>query len=260
MTDLSCRCTTAFLISLCAWVAPPNADAAQSPSATFDPGIFAADVVVERVTVNREGAVVDRMPKVRYRLIERPGPAGLTTEISFHDTPPFPGRGPLQDVSAGFRVLIDENEGMTVVDPSGTTRSPAAAGTPPDGAMRPVTAKHGRGASHTMPRAAAARRDSLIAQFGKPVDRHRERDRFLRHDSETVEEVLVDPDTSLPVEINLLRRGRLVHTSSVSYASLPDGRFYRSAQRDESLAAQADDEGLRHVVTTTYSLVTGGVR
>jgi hypothetical protein len=62
------------------------------------------------------------------------------------------------------------------------------------------------------------------------------------------------------VEINTMRAGRLVHRSSLSYTTLPDGRFYCALQRDEALADPDDETGPRNVTTTTYTAVTGGVR
>jgi hypothetical protein len=225
---------------------------------------FSADVVVERTTVDGDGVVVGRMPKVRYRITERPGPEGATTEIAFQNTPPFPGRGPLQDPSAGFKVLLNER-GISVVDPGGKVVRPRA---PAEGATDPVavpvpstTRPRAMGESSLgLERSGAARRQALVARFGAAVGRHGDRERFIRSESDVLEEVLVDPDSALPVEINVLRAGRLVRRSSLSYATLPDGRFYPSSQRDEALDDPEDEAGLRSVTTTTYTVVAGGGR
>ena len=118
MTDRFRRAAASALVSVCAWAGVPDARA-QPATGPATSTTFSADVVVERTTVDRDGAVVARMPKVRYRVTERRGPSGGSTEIAFQDTPPFPGRGPLHDPSAGFKVLMNERDGITVVDPTG---------------------------------------------------------------------------------------------------------------------------------------------
>ena len=270
MTDRLRRLAACALLSVCVLAAVLDAQAAQSaPTASTSTG-FSADVIVERTTVDRDGTVVARMPKVRYRVTERRGPRGASTEIAFQNTPPFPGRGPLKDPGAGFRVLMNQLDGITVIDPTGkvvpTKGAPAdGLGTPaatpagaPALAMAAPPADGGPGLG--LDRSGAARRQALVARFGSPVGRLGDRDRFVRSEADTFEEVLVDPDTALPSEINIMRAGRLVHRSLLSYGTLPDGRFYCASQRDEALADPEDDAGARNVTMTTYTVVTGGAR
>lgn len=267
MTYLLRRSAAASLVSVCVMGAGPHTRAAQLASSSSENIGFSADVVVERTSVDRDGVVVWRMPKVRYRVTERPGPRGATTEIAFQNTPPFPGRGPLQDPSAGFKVLVNEWDGISVVDPSGKP-IPVNAASTGDTGPAPLSAP---AVSHTGPRpqgasslglerSPEARRQALVARFGPPVGRHGGRERFIRSEADTFEEVLVDPDSALPMEINTLRASRLVFRSSLSYSTLPDGRFYCSSQRDESLTDPDDEAGLRNVTTTTYAVVAGGGR
>jgi hypothetical protein len=270
MTDRFRRSAASALLSVCVLGGTPHARAAQPATRPASATGFSADVVVERTTVDRSGAVVTRMPKVRYRVTEHRGPSGATTEIAFQNTPPFPGRGPLQDPSAGFKVLVNDRDGITVVDPSGKVvpadnprqTGPGATTTAPTDA--PASAPRASRPDGTsglgLERSGAARREALVARFGSPVGRYGNHDRFVRNEADTFEEVLVDPDTALPVEINTLRAGRLVNRSSLSYATLPDGRFYCSSQRDEALVDPDDEAGPRNVTTTTYTVVTGGVR
>lgn len=268
MTDRLRRSAASALVCVCLLGGVPQAFAAQSATTPATVTGFSADVVVERATVDRDGAVVARMPKVRYRVTERLGARGATTEIAFQDTPPFPGRGPLQDPSAGFRVLLNEWDGITVVDPTGKvvpvsgaqaagdgTAPTADVAAVPQGAQRAAS-----GAGLGLERSGAARRQALVARFGSPVGRVGDRERFVRSEADTFEEVLVDPATFLPMEINTLRAGRLVQRSSLSYGTLPDGRFYCASQRDEALADPDDEAGLRSVTTTTYTVVAGGER
>ena len=276
MTDRLRRSAACALFSVCVLAGTLDAQADQPATGPATPTGFSADVVVERTTVDRDGVVVSRMPKVRYRVTERRGPRGASTEIAFQNTPPFPGRGPLKDPSAGFRVLMNDRDGITVVDPTGKvvpTNSARADGAAPRRrrARGPQSCQWRRGLANETPqaesstglgleRSGAARRQALVARFGSPVGRLGDRERFVRSEADTFEEVLVDPDTALPREINTMRAGRLVHRSSLSYATLPDGRFYCSSQRDEVLADPDDEAGTLNVTTTTYTVVTGGAR
>jgi hypothetical protein len=260
MTDLLRRYAAGTLLLACAADAGAPALAAQA-SPSSDAPLFSADVIVERTTVDREDVVVERMPKVRYRLNERLGSGGVTTEIVFQNTPPFPGRGPLTDPSAGFKVSINEQDGISVVDPQGKVVSTRAA-TSEQGPLTGPALQRRNGASPSLllERSTVARRQALVARFGSPVGRHGKHDRFVRNDQDTFEEVLVDPDAAVPTEINTLRSGRLVHRSVLAYQTLPDGRIYCSSRRDESVIDPADESALRNVTTTTYTPVTGGGR
>ena len=270
MTDRLRRSAACALFSVCVLAGMRGARADQPGAGTATPSGLSADVVVERTTVDRDGVVVARMPKVRYRVTERHGPRGASTEIAFQNTPPFPGRGPLKDPSAGFRVLVNEGDGITVVDPTGkvvptnnarTDGGESTAAVPGGAAaLANATPQAERSTGLGLERSGVARRRALVARFGSPVGRLGDRERFVRNEADTFEEVLVDPDTALPREINTMRAGRLVQRSSLSYATLPDGRFYCSSQRDEVLADPDDEAGALNVTTTTSTVVTGGVR
>jgi hypothetical protein len=270
MTHRLRRSAARALFSVCALAGTPGAQANQPATGPAISTGFSADVVVERTTVDRNGVIVSQMPKVRYRVTEGRGPRGASTEIAFQNTPPFPGRGPLKDPGAGFRVLVNEWDGITVLDPTGKIVPTNSAGTDGGGATTAASAS-GAGLARVAPqaehstglgleRSAAARRQALVARFGSPVGRLGDRERFVRNEADTFEEVLVDPDTALPIEINIMRSGRLVHRSSLSYGALADGRFYCSFQRDETLSDPSDEAAPRNVTVTTYTVVTDGAR
>jgi hypothetical protein len=260
MTDLLVRHAAGALLFACAFGTASPAHAAQSAPTAGTP-LFSADVIVERTTVDRENAVVERTPKVRYRLVERQGARGLTTEITFQNTPPFPGRGPLTDPSAGFKVTMNEQDGITVLDPAGRVVTTGAttpeSGRPPrPGGRRSA----GRPSSVVLEPSVAARRNALAARFGSPIGRHGTHERYVRSEEDTYEEMLVDPAAAVPTEINTMRAGRLVHRSVLAYRTLPDGRMYCSERRDESLVDPADSSALRNVTTITYTALPGGGR
>jgi hypothetical protein len=225
------------------------ANAGQAPEPAH--ADYAADVVVERATIDRENRVVERMPTVRYRLTQRMAAAGLQTEVRFRGTPPFPGRGPLQDPSAGFRVVMSEAEGIQVFGPDGQRIAQNSAPTGPAPAS-----PHESGL--VAPRSLAERRAALASAFGRSVGRVRSRQRFLQRTGEAVAEVLVDATLSLPVEVNTMRGGKLLSRSMFTYRTLPDGRVMRASQRDEAANDPDDTNGLRSVTLTTYQPVAGG--
>lgn len=258
MTDLLRRKTAAALILLGVWGVAPLVQARQSADRGSDTGPFAADVVVERLTVQPDGVVVQRLPKVRYRLSQRSGPHGLVTEIRFHATPPFPGRGPLQDPSAGFRVMLSEGDGIQVFDPDGTPVPARRETETRPGARAELGLPDSFPSELTMSPSGTARRLALTARYGRPVGNHGQYERFVRSEGDTLEEVLVDPQTALPVEINAVKTGRLVLRTWIEYSALADGRLYRASQRDETLTDPGDPQGLRSVTTTTYTPLRGG--
>ncbi len=280
------RIAAALLMVTCS--GPLPALGQTSPSSPDAP-LFAADVEVERMVVDSTGTVLERMPKLRYRLSQRERSGDVLTEIQFQATTPFPGRGPLQDPASGYRVVMSERHGMQVLDPQGrpvpgpaalAQTGPAQTAPPSTGPGRSVPAGPGatgatrsapentsgttaRGSGQpapelTLPRSATERRRALQAQYGSPAGRQQDRERFVRAEGEVTEELLVDPSTALPLEVNTRHRGRLVYRSSLSYGVLADGRYYRRVQRDESPTDPANPESTRHVITTSLTPVGGG--
>ncbi len=288
------RTAAALLMVTCSGPLPASGQTSSSSSGT---PLFAADVEVERTVVDSTGTVLERLPKLRYRLSQRERSGDVLTEIQFQSTTPFPGRGPLQDPTAGYRVVMSERHGMQVLDPQGRPVSgpatlpppgpaptaPATAGTTRSGSSRaePVAPQAaaansarpgpehapaiGRGSGQpapelALPRAAAERRRALQARYGSPAGRQQDRERFVRAEGELTEELVVDASTALPLEVNTRHQGRLVYRSSLSYGTLADGRYYRRVQRDESPTDPSNPDSTRHVITTSLTPVAGGGR
>ena len=66
-------------------------------------------------------------------------------------------------------------------------------------------------------------------------------DRFVVQDDGLVRELLADPQTALPVEINVARSGRLLSHSTLAFHPLPNGDMFRRLLRSERVASETDD-------------------
>jgi hypothetical protein len=113
-------------------------------------------------------------------------------------------------------------------------------------AVRPRT--FGREWSDTivaMPSKAATRRAALERQFGKAANRVRALDRFLSTRNEETVEVLADPQSALPVEVNVVRGQALVSHTTIGYVRGDGGALIRRALRIEQ--AVPDGSGERTV-------------
>ncbi|MCC7123487.1 MAG: hypothetical protein IT178_01460 [Acidobacteria bacterium] len=236
--------------------AAPPADAAQDPAAaesraTADGRItFEADVVVATSVMTEDDKVVEEQPPLRYRVTLRSGQAGPSSEFTFQDARPFPGRGPLTDPTGGFRLVIGprgmqlfNNKNQPMTELTSPEQSAGLAAMVNDILMTPDP---------------SARRAALRERFGNAQGRQRKMDRFVRRDRSDVEEVMVDPALALPIEVTHTRDGQWERRSSMRYARLADGRYYRAQQRDESPMAAADGQRPRKMVTTTTLAPTRG--
>ncbi len=236
--------------------AAPPAEATQDrraaePLATADGRItFEADIVVATAVVADDNKVIEEQPPLRYRMTLRSGQAGPSTEFLFQDARPYPGRGPLTDPTGGFRLVIGPR-GMQLFNAS---NQPMTELTNPEQAAGLAAMVN----DILMTPDPSARRTALRERFGNAQGRQRQMDRFVRRDRAEVEEVMVDPVLALPVEVTHTRDGRWARRSSMRYARLADGRYYRAQQRDESPMPAAEGQRPRKLVTTTTLAPTRG--
>jgi hypothetical protein len=79
----------------------------------------------------------------------------------------------------------------------------------------------------------ALRRGALEQRFGRSVGRVDGKDRYLKHERDTVLEVLADPELGLPVEANIVRDGNLVLHTTFSYDEGQVGTVVSRAVRTE---------------------------
>ena len=87
----------------------------------------------------------------------------------------------------------------------------------------------------------AARRASLERAFGLRTNQVRGLDRFVQQDGQLVKELLADPHTALPVEINSARSGRLLSHSTFVFEPLGNGEVVRRLLRSERASSETDD-------------------
>ena len=97
------------------------------------------------------------------------------------------------------------------------------------------------------------RRAALAREFGDSPRRYQGKDRFVRADGGVVHEVLTDPSSSIPVEMNLVRDGTLTTHATFSYTEGQDGSFTRRAIHVENLLPGSAQD--RRVTDIAFSSV-----
>ena len=122
---------------------------------------------------------------------------------------------------------------------------------------RPMAARAGRAKLLVEANRRNERRAELERHFGPPVERVRGLDRYVTNRGGDVDEVLLDPTTALPYELNTVRGGVLVSRVLMSYEARGSAFIRRSLRSERALADTA-----RRVVTTidvtNVQLVAGG--
>jgi hypothetical protein len=205
--------------------------------------------VVEEAIVDPRGAVVEARPSTRYRVVRRRVDGGIETETTFAAGRLF-AKGPLADPRGGMRIVRGPGAaGTRLYDASGTLRATigddaaAAPGGGPDAGA--VFAD----------RDLSRRRAALVRAHGEPNGRVGGRLRYVQTDRDIETETLVEPDTMLPAEVNVVKSGALASRTTFGYARMPGGRWYLASARSET--ALTDGSGRRFVSTRTQLNVAG---
>ncbi|MEZ5418310.1 MAG: hypothetical protein R2708_13305 [Vicinamibacterales bacterium] len=209
--------------------------------------IFSADVTIEDSIVDDNGVVTEARPATRFRVIRRRVAGGVETEIAYPEARLF-DRGPLADPRGGQRVVFAPGGGARIYDAAGTLLA----------TLNPGDAQPDAGVGEPMAFADRHRRlraDTLRGRLGRPVGRHGGRDRYLATDGDATTETLVEPDSMLPVEVNVVREGVLSARTELRYGRMPGGRWYLASTRSES--ALGDGTGRRLVSVRTHTNVAG---
>jgi len=107
---------------------------------------------------------------------------------------------------------------------------------------------------------APARRQGLESRYGRPVGRVRGLDRFVLTISNQTEEVLVAPDSALPVELNVARGGILASHIQLAYDSNATVGFVRRLLHSEQVASDVSGARLVTDIEMANLVVDGGVR
>ncbi len=102
----------------------------------------------------------------------------------------------------------------------------------------------------------ADRRARLEQTHGLPAGSVRGLDRYISSTDGDLDEVLVDPDTVLPMEMNTVRDGHLVSRAEMAYDERPDGWLVRRRLRAERVVPSVN--GRRVVLDIELSNVRLG--
>jgi hypothetical protein len=111
------------------------------------------------------------------------------------------------------------------------------------------------------PARSAERRERLVARWGAAQGRVRGFDRFVSMRGDVSQEMLVDPSSSLPVELNTIRQGRLAVHARFDYR--PDAALGLVRQSARTEEAVGDAEGTRlvtEVEVRDVAFTDGGVQ
>ena len=99
------------------------------------------------------------------------------------------------------------------------------------------------------------REAALTRQHGQARGRVGRRLRYILAAGDGETETLVEPDTMLPAEVNVMKGGALSLRTTFGYARMPGGRWYLATSRSET--ALTDGSGRRFVSKRTQMNVTG---
>jgi hypothetical protein len=231
---------------------------ASAASAAETWNTFSADITIRHARVKADGRPAGgSTPAMRYRWERRLTGAGWKSTMTFENETPVSlqsqgGRKQIENPFAIARIEDDEDgtplrlfdrAGERVHVPSelqlrrqfNRVPGPLVANeTALATAVRPRT--FGREWTETIlatPSKAAARRTALEHRFGRPAGMVRALDRFVStHDQETTE-VLADPQSALPLEINVVRSQALVSHTTMGYVRGEGGALIRRSLRIE---------------------------
>ena len=264
----------------------PTADRASVAATGTDPtgswDTFVADVTIRRSMVSADGRPVGvPAPVAQYHWERSQAGAGWKTIITVVPVSPptvrsLNGVVPLDHPPSVLRIEDDEDgtpprvynrNGEPVTLPTaealrrllkapegpGPTQPRPSSG--PNPAPRPAVGP-GRewiDAFIAMPAGRASRRQTLERQYGTAAGRVRGLDQFVTTSGDTTVEVLADPESLVPVEMNIARNGALVSHTTFRYGRGVGGSQVRRALRSEQLVA--DGTGERAVTDVEFTHV-----
>ena len=226
-------------------------------------GVFTADINIRQEHVDADGrSLPGAAPSAKYRIEHRPGPAALTrltmVELEGMTAESVAGPVALDNPFLAVRMELDQKAGLRLYNRRGDRlrdvtaadrryfglASPPPGATPPD--ARVMSARSQVSNLVVTAGRSGARREELERRFGRSVERVRGLDRYVAMRRGDVEEVLVDPVTALPVEINTARAGVLVAHIRMTHQPMNGGTFLRRWFRAERSLPDA----ARRIVTT----------
>jgi hypothetical protein len=228
---------------------PPN-QKAQPPAIPPDWDTFSADVTMRQDRVSADRTLTHAPMESRFRFERTRSAAGWKTAITVLSGVPLnaaPGMEGIRSKAPHVGMRIEDpgdGSGIRMVDAAGKElrlpqhdqlRSlPGRSGlTPFASPLAAESLAAGIGIGRADPGRDWA--DALVIQrgqhgsrahsfeqlHGKPIDRTKGLDRYITSSQDSDSEILVDPESALPVEINIVRDGTLV--SHVTHEYVPYG-------------------------------------
>jgi hypothetical protein len=238
---------------------------------------FVADVMIRHARVRSDGTPVDvAAPPLRYRWERTLSPSGWKTILSFHAAPgDAEGGADARPQDARYAVARLEDDGDGTRWRAFNRRGELMQLPPLDALglasarqLLPETAESATGAARVGPGGETGRewienliasparrhtrRETLTRRFGREVGMVSGLTRFLRTEQGETEELLADPVSGLPAEVNLVRGGRLVFHSRLAYSREAEGAWIRRATHVEQ---EVSDTGERIVTDLELSNV-----
>lgn len=254
------------LVSLSSLDAQDTRRSTRAAGALTDWDTVSADVIVQHRRVRSDGTLLGAQSlPVRYKWERSAGPGGWRTVMTF---PPSPAAmaasaslrpqdaqfqiGRIEDDGDGTPIRIYNRRGQQMRLPAVQALGLASARhLLPEAAQRAaeqaqVSSSLSSGGRDWIdnvlaPPAPEGRRRELTRRFGANRGRARGLQRFVRTEGDETEEVLADPESALPIEVNVARGGRLVWHGRSTYERDARGAFVRRALHVEQLVSERGD-------------------
>jgi hypothetical protein len=213
---------------------------------------FSADITIRHSRVKPDGLPAGgATPAVRYRWERRLTGAGWKSTMTFETEAPVSVQSPggrkqienpfavarIEDDEDGTPLRLFDRKGERLRVPSEPqlrrqfNRAPGpllANETALANAVRPRTfGREWSEAILAIPSKAGARRAALERRFGRAAGRVRALDRFVSTRDQETTEVLADPQSALPLEINVVRTQALVSHTTMGYVRGEGGTLIR---------------------------------
>jgi len=270
---------------------PPTKAARPAVMRSPDWDRFSADITLKRTHVDASGTPKGEFsPDVTYRWERTKNGNGWKTRITLvRQSQPIVqsanGTRPLEVPVAVSRMEDDEDgspvrfygsdgrqihvptpEELAKLVPDVAAKRPAAppatAPLQPSPSPRPGTTGRDWADSILVPRSKRdARRQSFEREFGPSAERVRTLDRYVGTVGGARREVLVDPESAVPVEVNVAADGVLVSHTTFDYEPQADGSLLRRKTRTEQrLSPSSDDRLVSEIELSHVRFGRGGAR
>jgi len=237
--------------------------------------LFTADVAIGQMQVGADGQrLPGAPPTAKYRLEHRAGP-GATTRLTLVDferetVESAAGQVALDNPFLAVRMELDGKAGLRLYNrrgdrlpqPTAADRrlfgvvNAASESTEPD--ARPMSTRARPSNLLVASNRGQQRRAEIERVFGAPVERVRGLDRYVRTRRDDVHEVLVDPITVLPAELNTVRAGTLVSRVQMAYEPKSNGTLVRRWFRAERALPDSERRVVTTIDVTNVQVVPGG--